>query len=213
VPTRPETGYGYIEIDPASELETGAHASAGFREKPDAETAQFFFESGRFRWNSGMFFFTLNAFLRELGSAQPDALAVVRRIALALSSNSESDAESAYAELPNLSIDYAVAEKCTQMYVVEAEFGWDDVGAWDALARTFDERDAHGNVVFGSATLSDVHNSIIYNASSGQTIAAVGLREMVVATTDDAVMVCAKSDSQRVKEIVDRLKAESSPLL
>lgn len=213
VPTRPETGYGYIELDRSETMASGAIRSAGFREKPDPETAQFFVESGKFLWNSGMFFFTLAGFSSELQHAQPEAHEVVRRTAVALAANRIDEAESAFAELPNLSIDYAVAEKARNLWVVEAAFEWDDVGAWDALSRSMPHSDGNGNVALGNCELIDVRNSVVYNDAPAIKTAIVGLDDLVVVLTDDALLVCPKGQSQRVKEIVERLKAEQSPLL
>lgn len=213
VPTRPETGYGYIEVDPSEQLESGAIRSAGFREKPDLQTAQFFLESGRFLWNSGMFFYTLKGFMSMLRVAHPEAHDLTLRMAEALKADNLAAAETAFAELPNLSIDYALAEKTDRLYVVEARFGWDDVGAWDALSRSLDQHSEEDNVALGEVVSIDCRHTILYNDDPSVTLTAIGLEDVIAVVTQDAVMLCRKSQAQRVKEIVERLKAEGSSKL
>lgn len=210
-PTRPETGYGYIEVDRSAPTD-GAWRSLGFREKPDAPTAQEFLSSGRFLWNSGMFFWTLEAFLRELKAAQPSAHAATEAIANALRSGDEGRAEQEFAGLPDISIDFALMERAERVFVVEAGFGWDDVGAWDALTRSL-ENDARGNVASGEVLLVDTGGSVAVNERDGALLALVGVEGLVVVQTEDATLVCPAEQSQRVKEIVDRLKAERPDLL
>jgi mannose-1-phosphate guanylyltransferase len=206
-PTRPETGYGYIEVDPA-----GAEEIAGrevfparrFREKPSLETAREFLEQGGFYWNGGMFFFTLPTLLEEMDAACPEASDVTRRMAEAIGAGDRAAAVEAFEELPNLSIDYALMEKARRVYVVPADFPWDDVGAWDSLERCFG-RDEAGNVCRGRAVLIDTEGCVVVNDDPDQVVGALGVRDLVVVATRDAVLVCPKSEAQRVKEIVARL--------
>lgn len=204
-PTRPETGFGYIELDPATEAEGGVFQARSFREKPDAETARTFVEAGNFRWNSGMFFWTLNDFLRELESAQPEANAATCRIADALRKDDHEAAERSFADLPNISIDFAVMEKASRVAVVSSRFDWDDVGSWDALERAF-PTDEHGNVTYGDVAAIDAESCIVYNDTSEGLAAVLGVRDLLVVFTNGAVLVCPKSDAQRVKEIVQAVK-------
>ncbi len=194
-PTRPETGYGYIE--------SGEPIAAGrqvlkFREKPDLETAKQFVESGNFYWNSGMFFWTQQAFLSQLLTAQPESHATVHRIAEALGGD---QAVERFRELPNLSIDYALMEKASDVYVVPAEFPWDDVGAFDSLFRTM-PRDENGNVMIGHVTAKDCTGCVLYNESSSAVLTAVGMKDTILVQTNDAVLMAPATDAQRVKEIV-----------
>jgi len=204
-PTRPETGFGYIELDPATETSDGVFDALSFREKPDVDTARSFLASGNFRWNSGMFFWTLNDFLRELQAAQPEAFAATGRIADALRQNDIEAAERHFADLPNISIDFSVMEKASKVAVVSSRFDWDDVGSWDAIERSF-PADGEGNVIYGEAITIDAQSNIVYNDSSKGLVTVLGVQGMLVVVTDDAVMVCPKSDAQRVKEIVQALK-------
>lgn len=207
-PTRPETGYGYVELDRGQSATTGAIKALGFREKPDAKTATEYVQSGKFLWNSGMFFYTLQTFLTELEHSHPEAFAITHRIAQALAVGDMGLAETAFADLPNLSIDYALAEKAKQIYVVESGFAWDDVGAWDALSRSLGIEDENGNVALGNSLVIDSRNAIIYNDVDTIIAATVGMDDVVLVVTPDAVLLCKQSESQRVKEIVEALKAK-----
>ncbi len=206
-PTRPETGYGYIEAAPQDEVTKGRDVFpvASFREKPDLATAEEFVRRGEFTWNSGMFFWTLGGFASELASAHPEAYALLLRITEALTSDDQAAAEAAFRELPDLSIDYALMERAQKVYVVPARFPWDDVGAFDALLRTM-PTDERGNVVLGEVHAVDCEGCLLYNEAGEQVLTAVGLRDQILIQTNDAVLVASLSDAQRVKEIVGRIK-------
>lgn len=206
VPTRPETGYGYIEFDDSAAVGGGWRVKS-FREKPDLESAQKFVEAGSFLWNSGMFFWTLDAFYGEIAQADSAMASSARDIASCLSENDTEGAEAAFQRLPSKSIDYALMEKARQVAVVPAEFAWDDVGAWDALERSIGTN-SDGNVLQGRTVLIDAADSIVYNENPDQTVAMVGVHDVVVVVTKDAILVCPKGDAQRVKEIVGQLPGE-----
>lgn len=197
-PTRPETGYGYIEVGDARQ---GGYQALRFREKPDLDTAKAFLQEGRFLWNSGMFFWTLNGFLLELRSAAPDLADAVDSIAESLSQGDTSRAESEFLGIRSVSIDYALMERSKQVYVVEAEFEWDDLGSWDAMSRSY-EPDEDGNVAFGSSRLLHTRDSVVYNESRHQQVCVLGLEGVVVVATDDSVLVVPKSRAQEVKRFV-----------
>jgi mannose-1-phosphate guanylyltransferase len=203
-PTRAETGYGYIEVGPLEAerdgLESRAHASLSFREKPSASIARRFLAEGRFLWNSGMFFFSLATFLAELQGAQPEIRRLVDRMAESLGAGDAAAAEEGFSQLPSISIDFAVMEKAQHVLVVPADFPWDDVGAWDSLDRTLGT-DEHGNVRQGAAIVRDTRNSIIVNDSDQVKVGIVGLDNVIVVATDGAVLVCAKDHAQRVREV------------
>lgn len=211
VPTRPETGYGYIELDRSSTTDLGSIRSKGFREKPDLESAIQFVNTGDFLWNSGMFFWTIKAFLRELESAQPEVLQICHQIANALKSDEFDAAAAAFDSLPSLSVDYAVMEKASEVWVVEAKFGWDDVGAWDALSRSIEAKTESG-VEIGDVLAIDCKNVVFYN-DSGKKLTAVGIENIVAVVTDDAILLCPIDQAQRVKEVVERLKKSDPNLL
>lgn len=209
-PTRPETGYGYIEEDLEESVTARdgriAHRSRSFREKPSPQTAEEFLQAGCFLWNGGMFFFTVPSFLAELLHAQPEAHAVVIAIAEALKAGNEAEAVRQFEQLPNLSIDYAVMERAERVYVLRTDFPWDDVGAWDAMERTLPQ-DEHGNVIQGDAIVLESSGCVVMNEANGITVGTLGLRDVVVVVTDDAVLVCPKDQAQRVRLITQAIAA------
>ncbi len=214
-PTRPETGYGYIEVeDTTVDLRTApvaAHRVAGFREKPSVTLAEEFLSRGEFLWNCGMFFWRVSVFLRELEFARPDMAKILRRIVDHLRDGEDDKAAAAFAELESISIDYALLENSNRVLVVPANFPWDDVGAWDSLERTR-PADRHENVVVGDAILLDVHNSIVYNdAGSERTaVALLGVSDIVVVVADDAVLITHKGRVQDVRRVVQELRARGA---
>lgn len=204
-PTRPETGYGYIEPDLNQKLRHNVYRAKGFREKPDAATAAGYVEAG-FLWNSGMFFWTVEAFIGELQLSNPQVHDIFLAIAQHLLAGSADEAERAFAALPDISIDYALMERAKNVFVVNAGFGWDDVGAWDALPRAIGNSHS-GSVEVGRVIALDSAGSVLYNASDKALLATIGAHDLIVVVTDDAVLVCPKNQAQRVKELVDRLKS------
>jgi mannose-1-phosphate guanylyltransferase len=202
-PTRPETGYGYIEIsgDGVNESDDWqAFQANAFREKPDAATAKSYLSSGRHLWNSGMFFFSIPTFLRELKSVQPEASAALEGIVTCLKSGDGVGAEAHFAQVPNVSIDYGVMEKVEKVYTIPVDFPWDDVGSWDALERTGEEL-LEGNAVRGNPILIDVRDSIVVQGDPEIQVTLLGVRDLIVVSTSGAVLVCDKSQAQRVREI------------
>jgi mannose-1-phosphate guanylyltransferase/mannose-6-phosphate isomerase len=202
VPNKPETGYGY--------LLTGASRGRwslldAFVEKPDLATAERYVESGRYLWNSGMFVFLASAYLEELGRHAPAMLEKCRAaIAAAERGEDFTHLGAAFLECPADSIDYAVMEKTRNAAVVALDAGWSDVGSWSALHAVL-EKDADGNVLRGDVIAKGCTNS--YVAAHGRLVATVGLDGIVVVETPDSVLVMAASHAQRVKEVVDALKA------
>ncbi|HEY0868752.1 MAG TPA: sugar phosphate nucleotidyltransferase, partial [Fimbriimonas sp.] len=200
-PDRPETGYGYIEEDASIRVTAEGRVAArshAFREKPSPATAEEFVAAGNFLWNSGMFFYTMRGFLAELLAAQPEAHEATLETAVALGRGDEAAAVKAFERLPNLSVDYAVMEHAQKVFVIRSDFPWDDVGAWDAMARTF-PADESGNVVDGDAILLESHDCIVVNESGSTVVGALGLRDIVVVMAKDAVLVCPKDQAQRVR--------------
>ena len=213
-PTRPETGYGYIEVaESAKALASAAGARPAiypvehFREKPDRAAAEQFVATGRFYWNSGMFFWRLSTFLDELDAAAPAFADATRRMAEALAAGDDAAADRIFESLDNNSIDYALMEKARRVAVVAAAFPWDDVGAWDVLARDR-PHDADGNVAVGNPILIDTRNAIVYNEPGAErmAVATVGVEDLVVVVTNDAVLVIPKSRAQEVRCAIEALK-------
>ncbi len=208
LPQGPVTGYGYIERgDPVPGREH-AFRVARFVEKPDLKTAQGYVSSGRFLWNSGMFAFRAARFLEELERFRPDILTAARQ---ALESGTR-DLDflrldtAAFTACPSDSIDYAVMERTSSSTVVQADIGWSDVGSWTALWETGD-KDARDNVVIGDVDLRDADGC--YVRAEHRLVATVGVRDLIVVETDDAVLVAAKSHAQEVKDVVETLSRKT----
>lgn len=202
VPTAAETGYGYIKAHPGE----GVRPVDRFVEKPDLETARKYVSSGEYFWNSGMFLFKASRYLQELETLQPAILAACRTALDKASRDSDFvrlDAD-AFAASPNDSIDYAVMEKTADAAVVPLDAGWNDVGSWSALWEVSD-KDADGNACHGDVIALDCRNSYAYG---NRLIAMVGLEDVVVVETDDAVFVGHKDRVQDVKEIVGQIKRD-----
>ncbi|MET3008995.1 mannose-1-phosphate guanylyltransferase/mannose-6-phosphate isomerase [Stenotrophomonas koreensis] len=205
VPTGPETGYGYIKAAAGD----GVRAVERFVEKPDLATAEGYVASGDYFWNSGMFLLRASRYLAELERLAP-AMAEGCRSAFA---RAVRDADftrldsAAFAAVPSDSIDYAVMEKTADAVVIGLDAGWSDVGSWSAL-RDVSVRDANGNASRGDVIAIDCHNSYAYGE---HLIAMVGLDNVIVVETEDAVLVAHADKVQQVKEVVARLKAEGRP--
>ena len=207
VPTAPETGYGYIRSGEPVGTGGAGYRVARFVEKPDLATAQSFVLSGNYLWNSGMFMFRAERYLGELGLFQPAMLAACE----AAVRHSYRDLgfccleEKAFAACASDSIDYAVMEHTAHAVVLPAAIGWSDVGSWSALWEV-QQRDASGNVVRGDVYLDDVRNCLV--RAESRMVAVLGLRDLVVVETDDAVLIAHKDQVQRVKQVVEHLKQQ-----
>ena len=205
-PTRPETGYGYIEVGPVLDDVPGVHALAAFVEKPDPVRAEALVADGRHLWNAGMFVATAGTLLSELDRHAPDVLVATRRAVAERSTDLDFIRlhPEAFAAAPDISIDYAVAERTDRAAVVPADLGWSDVGSWDALWE-ISSKDAAGNVAVGDVFLE--HAANCYVRSDGIVTAVTGLSDAVVVVTEDAVLVTHRDRAQDVKKVVDRLRA------
>jgi mannose-1-phosphate guanylyltransferase/mannose-6-phosphate isomerase len=201
VPQRPETGYGYIM---KGSDHSGWFDVAGFIEKPDAETARSYFQSGRFLWNSGIFLFRAQLYLDELGRFAPDILAAVKAT---LDESATNDGliqlADSYSNCPADSIDYAVMEKTDKAVVVPLDAGWSDVGSWDAVYDLL-PKDADGNSLSGNVFTEASRNCLV--KATHRTVGIVGLEDIIVVETEDAVLVMPKSESQRLKDLVAKVR-------
>jgi mannose-1-phosphate guanylyltransferase/mannose-6-phosphate isomerase len=208
-PTEPHTGYGYIRKGaPLSEGHGEAMEVAGFFEKPNAETAAKYFEDGGYFWNSGMFVFRADMLIDELRHLAPAVLEAARE-ALAKATTDLGFLrldETAYAKAPNVSIDYAVMEKTSKALVLPLSIEWGDLGSWGSLWDTA-SRDETGNFIQGNAVIADTENC--YIRSERALIATLGVKDLVIVETPDAVLVADKLRSQEVGALVSRLKAEN----
>ena len=217
-PDAPETGYGYIQSGApfGSAADSGARRIARFVDKPDAATAQAYLDAGNYLWNSGLFMMRASVWLSAVGQCRNDILAACQRAWDAGQTDGEfvRVGKDLFALCPSDSIDYAVMERIAANtdshalppgVVLPLRAGWSDVGAWDALWQVL-PKDAHGNVTQGDVMLHNCENTLAL--SEGRLVACVGVRDLVVVETADAILVSHKDQTQDVKKIVDRLRAE-----
>lgn len=208
VPATPETGYGYIKT--GKQLDGGGYKVSAFVEKPEIELAKSYISNGGYLWNSGMFMFRASVFLNELKNFRPDILSVCEE-SLADSTHDLDFIRlntKCFSDCPEESIDYAVMEKTTEAVVVPLNAKWSDVGSWSALW-DISPKDEYGNAIRGDVLISDSANSYIY--SQHRLIGAVGVKDLVVVETKDAVLVAHKDKVQQVKNIVAQLKNNNRP--
>lgn len=212
VPTAPETGFGYIQAE-ASQAEAGQAAPGGgvrkvlrFVEKPDAATAQEYLDTGGYYWNSGMFLFRASRYLHELQRLRPDILDATRAAFAAAKRDGDFIRldQAAFAACPSESIDYAVMERTDAAMVLPVDIGWNDVGSWSALWDVA-THDGDGNACYGDVIAVDSRNSY---AHARRLVALVGVDDLIVVETDDAVLVAHKDRVQQIKQVVARLKSE-----
>jgi mannose-1-phosphate guanylyltransferase / mannose-6-phosphate isomerase len=209
-PSRADTGYGYIQSGEPVDGADGVFAVDRFVEKPDRATAQRFVDSGAFFWNSGIFLLSARAYLGELSRINPAMLSACER---AVRDGKEDLtffrlAVESFGEAPALSIDHAVMEHTSRAAVVPVDMAWSDVGSWPAL-RGVGTLDGDGNILHGDVLADRVHNS--YIRSEGQLVAVVGLDNLVVVATDDAVLVADADSATEVSRIVAKLRGQNRP--
>jgi mannose-1-phosphate guanylyltransferase len=207
-PTGPETGYGYIEQGDLLPNcgDAGTCGVSSIREKPPREQAQEFLRQGRFLWNSGMFVWKASTILREIARFLPDLHVGLLQIREALGTEQEEEVVGTiYAGLKAVSIDHGVMEKAEDVLVVPGDFGWSDLGSWDALWEV-SGKDENGNAVRGSFIGIDAGNSLVH--SPGKLVALVGVRDLLVVETDDALLICRRGRSQDVRKVVEALEKE-----
>lgn len=207
-PTYPATGYGYIQydIDPSGQDE-GHKASfvKTFAEKPNQATAERFIDSGDFLWNSGMFIWRAESILDAISEHLPDVWDAFEPIADLLGTPEEDKAvEKAYRSCPSISIDYGVMERAAKVYVVPGDFDWNDVGDWKAVYE-LSEKGPHGNAITGNGIVHDSGRCLVQ--AGEKLVALVGVHDLIVVDTDDAILVCHRDAAQGVKNVVDYLYA------
>jgi mannose-1-phosphate guanylyltransferase/mannose-6-phosphate isomerase len=205
VPRWAETGYGYLELGEPVGAVDGVRRVRRFVEKPDAASAEGFHASGGYLWNAGIFVFRGTTFLSHLARLAPDLAQGLEAMAAA---PSPAAADGLYGGLPALSIDYAVMEKLDGISTVPLDCGWSDLGSWEALYEVL-ERDPAGNAANGGETLVlDARgNLLVADSGAPGVIAVIGVSDLVVVRTGDAVLVCPRARSQEVRRLVEGLKA------
>ncbi|NEO86949.1 MAG: mannose-1-phosphate guanylyltransferase [Spirulina sp. SIO3F2] len=197
-PNTPATGYGYIEqgAEAGEYIGQMVYKVSRFTEKPDRATAEQFISTGRFSWNSGMFIFRASVVLQELAQHAPELLQAL-----------QSQGQAAYATLEKKSIDYALMEKTQLAYVLPADFGWDDLGDWNALERLHQAK--AGNVAIARhAIMQDTHGAIIYNGDDSEAIVTIGLEDVVIVREGNATLVVHKSRTQEIKSVLKQLGSD-----
>jgi mannose-1-phosphate guanylyltransferase / mannose-6-phosphate isomerase len=215
-PTRPETGFGYLKQGTEIKGFEETYHVEQFVEKPDVSTAQKYLELGTYFWNCGVFVWKATTLLEELKKHAPDIHSQLKTLTGCLQSSKGKRAHlelnekgcKIFSSLPSLSIDYAVMEKSSNVALVPACIGWNDVGAWDALDEVC-EKDSSGNVLTGNVLAHDCNNSIVHGHN--RLIAILGLKDTIVVDTQDALLVCAKDKSQDVKKLVESLNEKGRP--
>jgi len=202
-PSRPETGYGYIQID-ETVVEDEIFKVYTFAEKPNYATAVRFVESGDFFWNSGMFIWRVDAILGEIKQHMPELYEGLVTIKKDIGTPQfESTLSNTYGLLRNISIDYGIMEKSQKVYLTKGEFAWSDVGSWEEVYQ-LSEKNEDGNAVFGNAFTQMTADSYIF--SPNKFSAVIGVENLIIINTDDALLVCRRDQAQEVKKIVDHLK-------
>lgn len=206
VPNRAETGYGYIKLG-AVEMElqgTRVHKVAEFAEKPDPATAEIYLKAGCYMWNSGMFVWKVSSIIEAIQSHLPDIAGAFEAVVPALNTDQEPAAlKEAYENMRSISVDYGVLEQAHNVLCIAADLAWNDVGSWSSLAEVWDP-DGDGNSVQGEAMLLDSRNCIV--SSPHRLVSLLGVEDLVVVDTPDAIMVCHRDKAQDVKRLREELK-------
>ncbi len=212
-PTFPSTVLGYTKIGepyqiPNTKYQISTHHFAGHTEKPPYEIAKQYLEDGSYLWHANYYMWTPRQFMEAVDRYAPEMGRILRQVQVAARAFADAEIhKQLYAQLPKISFDYAVTEKMSpeNVRIIKGEFGWSDIGAWDTLYdRVAEEK---GNVTKGSTVLLDTSGSLIY-APPDKLVAVVGMQDVVIVDTGDALLVCPRDQAQRVKEIVAQLEAE-----
>ena len=205
-PTHPATGYGYVQFDASGEYEQNIYRVRAFAEKPDLSTAERFLDSGDFLWNSGIFVWRVDTILAKLEQHMTRTWQAFNSAVPHLNTPNEPDAiRTAYYRSPRISVDYGIMEHADNVMVVPGSFGWSDIGDWRAVYNLSD-KNRHGNVLKGNVIVHDSSRCLVH--SSERLVALVGLHDIAVVDTEDALLVCHHDSTQQVKNVVDYLHAQ-----
>jgi mannose-1-phosphate guanylyltransferase len=208
-PTWACPGYGYIEQGETvrlrgSKAETSVHRVVRFREKPNADLAESFLRKGNFRWNAGMFVWSVPSVLSEFNRHTPQLANFISQ--LCVPDNFEKTLRERFRDLPRISFDYAIMEKADRVLVVEASFDWDDVGSWRAVAKYF-KNDGDGNAANCEITALESSNNIVFNPD-GSRIALLGVHNLIVVRTADAILICHRHQAEKIKNLIGHVPEE-----
>lgn len=209
-PTHPETGYGYIQFDENS-IDEGIYKVINFAEKPNIRTAKRFLKTGDFLWNSGMFIWHVSAILREIENYLPDLYKGIKTIEKSIGTEKfPLVLKKVYGQLKSISIDYGVMEKSKDVFLTKGDFGWNDVGSWEAVYQ-LSEKDANENALIGDVYSMESQDNYVF--SPQKFTAVIGASNMIIINTKDALLVCNRKNSQDVKSIVEYLKMNNNEKL
>jgi len=199
-PDRPETGYGYIKVRKQKVEDTGKNfiKVQSFIEKPDVETAKKYVEEGNYYWNSGMFAFSIETMIKEYRQHAPDISKMLEM--------SFDDMAANFAEMPNISIDYAIMEKSDRVISMPLDLYWNDIGSWDSFYDVLN-KDENSNAAIGDVIAIDTTNSLIIG--NKRLITTIGLHNHIIIEIDDAILIAKRGEAQKVKDIVNMLKKQS----
>ena len=205
-PTYPETGYGYIAFSRAKNLPRGVYHVDSFKEKPDIETARSYVNSGDYLWNSGMFVWKTDVFLEAVRKHLPAAYEITEELQSACDTpDFENVLQKRFPDMPSISVDFGILEKAERICTIPGSFGWDDVGSWPALRRVA-KTDTNGNYRDGDILTIGTRNCVF--SGREKLIAAVGLENIVVVDTEDALLVCDIDAAQNIKKITEMLREQ-----
>src|SRR5881227_4485048 len=208
-PTWACPGFGYIEHGKPIRLRKrpdndAVHRVVRFREKPNLDLAESFLRKGNFRWNAGMFVWSVPTVLREFNRHAPELADFISQ--LRAPENFEKALRERFSKLPRISFDYAIMEKADRVLVVEASFDWDDIGSWRAVSNYF-EKDKQGNAANCAITTLKSTNNIVFE-EDGTTIALLGVHDLIVVRTQDALLICHRHEAERIKDLIGRIPPE-----
>jgi mannose-1-phosphate guanylyltransferase len=208
-PTWACPGFGYIEQGKPVRLrkrpdDDAVHRVLRFREKPNLDLAESFLRKGNFRWNAGMFVWAVPTVLREFNRQAPELADFISQ--LRAPENFEKALRERFTKLPRISFDYAIMEKADRVLVVEASFDWDDIGSWRAVANYF-QKDKQGNAANRAITALDSSNNIVFEEDS-TSVALLGVHDLIVVRTQDALLVCHRHEAERIKDLIGKIPPE-----
>ena len=206
-PTRPDTGYGYIQFQEADD-DQGVHKVKTFTEKPDLEMAKELVASGEFLWNAGIFIWSVKGILSAFANLMPDMHQIFQEGEETFATRNEKKfIETAYMQCKSISIDYGVMEKAKNVYTIAADIGWSDLGTWGSLY-SYSEKDEDGHVIQGKNVLTYDSKNCIVNVPKNKLVVLQGMEDMIVVENDDILLICKQEDEQQIKRIVNDVKVE-----
>jgi mannose-1-phosphate guanylyltransferase len=208
-PTWACPGFGYIEQGKPVRLRKrpdndAVHRVLRFREKPNLDLAESFLRKGNFRWNAGMFVWSVPTVLREFNRQTPELADFISQ--LRAPENFEKALRERFSKLPRISFDYAIMEKADRVLVVEASFDWDDIGSWRAVANYF-QKDNQGNAANRAITALDSSNNIVFE-EDGTSVALLGVHNLIIVRTQDALLICHRHEAERIKDLIGKIPPE-----